>query len=141
MGGNVTDLRYYSVNGKARLIAGTDVGGVQKVDIQQPNTLTLQRMNWRELQHSRLTDRPIRPTGRIGSGYAVPSRRHAGEAVVLAQRITVRHASDVVHGLMARRQQVGLRSIGVVQFAHDLLRAVGGCGHTRMSIKPLPKSS
>ena len=50
MAGNVTDLRYYSVNGKARLIAGTDVGGVQKVDIQQPNTLTLRRLNWRELQ-------------------------------------------------------------------------------------------
>ena len=50
MAGNVTDLHYYSVNGKARLIAGTDVGGVQKVDITPPNTLTLRRLNWRELQ-------------------------------------------------------------------------------------------
>jgi len=48
--GNVTDLRYLSVKGKATLISGTDVGGVQKIDISPLSGLGLRRLNWRELQ-------------------------------------------------------------------------------------------
>ena len=48
--GNVTDLRYLSVNGKATLISGTDIGGVQKIDITPVSGLGLRRLNWRELQ-------------------------------------------------------------------------------------------
>jgi len=48
--GNVTDLRYLSVNGKATLISGTDIGGVQKIDITPLSGLGLRRLNWRELQ-------------------------------------------------------------------------------------------
>ena len=50
IGGNVTDLRYLSVNGKATLISGTDIGGVQKIDISPLSGLGLRRLNWRELQ-------------------------------------------------------------------------------------------
>ena len=48
--GNVTDLRYLSVNGKATLISGTDKGSLQKIDINPTAGLGLRRLNWRELQ-------------------------------------------------------------------------------------------
>ena len=50
LAGMVTDLRYLSVNGKSTLISGTDSGGVQKLDTEQPTTPGLRRLNWRELQ-------------------------------------------------------------------------------------------
>lgn len=48
--GNVTDLRYLSVNGKGTLISGTDAGKVQKVEINPISGLGMRRLNWRELQ-------------------------------------------------------------------------------------------
>ena len=48
--GTVTDLRYLSVNGKSALISGTDLGGVNKVNISPPQNPGLRRLNWRELQ-------------------------------------------------------------------------------------------
>jgi len=50
IGGIVTDLRYLSVGGKATLTAGTDTGVVSKIDINPSNSLSLRRLNWRELQ-------------------------------------------------------------------------------------------
>ena len=50
LGGTVTDLRYISVGGKAALIAGTDTGVVSKIDINPTSSLSLRRLNWRELQ-------------------------------------------------------------------------------------------
>jgi type IV pilus assembly protein PilY1 len=47
--GTVTDLRYLSVGGKARLLSGTDLGSVTKVDISAIPGLSLRRLNWREL--------------------------------------------------------------------------------------------
>jgi len=48
--GTVTDLRYLSVSGKATLISGTDTGNVSKININPIPSLTLRRLNWRELQ-------------------------------------------------------------------------------------------
>lgn len=48
--GNVTDLRYLSVAGKATLISGTDTGNLQRIEINPQPNLTLRRLNWRELQ-------------------------------------------------------------------------------------------
>lgn len=48
--GTVTDLRYLSVGGKGTLISGTDTGDVSKIDINPVPSLTLRRLNWRELQ-------------------------------------------------------------------------------------------
>ena len=48
--GNVTDLRYLSVNGKATLISGSDTGNVQKIEINPQPSPVLRRLNWRELQ-------------------------------------------------------------------------------------------
>lgn len=48
--GTVTDLRYLSVGGRATLISGTDAGNVSKIEINPIPSLTLRRLNWRELQ-------------------------------------------------------------------------------------------
>ncbi len=48
--GNVTDLRYMSVGGKATLIAGTDIGPVSQVPTIPLMGLPIRRLNWRELQ-------------------------------------------------------------------------------------------
>lgn len=48
--GTVTDLRYLSVGGKATLISGTDTGNVSRININPIPSLTLRRLNWRELQ-------------------------------------------------------------------------------------------
>ena len=50
LSGNVTDLRYLSVRGKATLISGTDTGAVSKIDINPGSGVLLRRLNWRELQ-------------------------------------------------------------------------------------------
>ncbi len=49
-GGNVTDLRNLSVDGKGRLISCTDTGKCKNVDTSTPAALSLRRLNWRELQ-------------------------------------------------------------------------------------------
>ena len=49
-GGNVTDLRNLSVDGKGRLISCTDTGKCKNVETATPAGLSLRRMNWRELQ-------------------------------------------------------------------------------------------
>lgn len=48
--GTVTDLRYLSVGGKATLISGTDTGSVGRIAINPIPSLTVRRLNWRELQ-------------------------------------------------------------------------------------------
>jgi type IV pilus assembly protein PilY1 len=48
--GNVTDLRYLSVAGKATLISGTDTGNLQRIEINPQPSMVLRRLNWRELQ-------------------------------------------------------------------------------------------
>jgi type IV pilus assembly protein PilY1 len=51
LGGNVTDLHYLSVDGKARLVGGTDLGGDPTlIPITAMSSLPLRRLNWRELQ-------------------------------------------------------------------------------------------
>ena len=47
--GNVTDLRYLSVNGKPVLLSGID-GKLKPIDITPLGSLSLRRLNWRELQ-------------------------------------------------------------------------------------------
>jgi type IV pilus assembly protein PilY1 len=47
--GVVTDLRFLSVNGKVRLIAGTDTGAVNQIRGNFGSALGLRRLNWREL--------------------------------------------------------------------------------------------
>lgn len=47
--GTVTDLRYLSVAGRGRLIVGTDTGQVNKIEIMPPPSMSLRRLNWREL--------------------------------------------------------------------------------------------
>lgn len=47
--GVITDLRFLSVDGKVRLIAGSDRGAVQRVPGNFGTTITLRRLNWREL--------------------------------------------------------------------------------------------
>ncbi len=49
IGGNATDLRYLSVNGTARLVAGTDNGTLANPPITPAVPLRLRRLNWREL--------------------------------------------------------------------------------------------
>ena len=49
-GGNVTDLRNLSVNGKGRLISCTDTGECKNINTDAPASMSLRRMNWRELQ-------------------------------------------------------------------------------------------
>ena len=48
--GSVTDLRFLSVGGKPALIAGTDTGGLSKIETAPPPPVLLRRLNWRELQ-------------------------------------------------------------------------------------------
>ena len=53
LGGNVTDLHYLSVDGKARLVAGTDDvlnPDPTLIPISAMSSLPLRRLNWRELQ-------------------------------------------------------------------------------------------
>ena len=47
--GVVTDLRFLSVDGKVRLVAGSDRGAVQRVPGNFGSTISLKRLNWREL--------------------------------------------------------------------------------------------
>ena len=48
--GNVTDLRYLSVRGRAVLLSGADTGELKPIDINPLGSLSLRRLNWRELQ-------------------------------------------------------------------------------------------
>ena len=50
LSGNVTDLRYLSVNGRPTLISGTDTGSVGKIDINPLGSLSMRRLNWREVE-------------------------------------------------------------------------------------------
>lgn len=47
--GVVTDLRFYSVNGKARLIGGSDSGGTGVMHGSWGTSGAMRRMNWREV--------------------------------------------------------------------------------------------
>lgn len=47
--GVVTDLRFYSVAGKPRLLAGTDTGATGAMPGQWTPTVTLRQLNWREV--------------------------------------------------------------------------------------------
>jgi type IV pilus assembly protein PilY1 len=47
--GVVTDLRFYSVAGKPRLLAGTDTGATGAMPGEWTPTVTLRRLNWREV--------------------------------------------------------------------------------------------
>jgi type IV pilus assembly protein PilY1 len=47
--GVVTDLRFYSAAGKARLLAGTDTGATGSLPGGWGKTNTLRRLNWREI--------------------------------------------------------------------------------------------
>lgn len=47
--GIVTDLRFYSVDGKPRLVAGSDLGDVSVVPFKWRPELGMRRLNWREL--------------------------------------------------------------------------------------------
>lgn len=47
--GVVTDLRFYSVAGKPRLLAGTDTGATGAMPGQWTPGVTLRRLNWREI--------------------------------------------------------------------------------------------
>ena len=47
--GVITDLRFLSVDGKVRLVSGSDRGVVQRVPGNFGTTIGLKRLNWREL--------------------------------------------------------------------------------------------
>jgi type IV pilus assembly protein PilY1 len=47
--GVVTDLRFYSVAGKPRLLAGTDTGATGAMPGEWTPAVTLRRLNWREV--------------------------------------------------------------------------------------------
>ena len=47
--GVVTDLRYFSVGGVPRLVAGSDTGGLKTIDGRFGTSVALRRLNWREL--------------------------------------------------------------------------------------------
>ncbi len=47
--GVVTDLRFYNVDGKARLLAGSDTGETKKFDGDWGTGTGLRRLNWREV--------------------------------------------------------------------------------------------
>jgi type IV pilus assembly protein PilY1 len=47
--GVVTDLRFYSVEGKPRLLAGYDTGKNEPLPGEWTPTITLRRLNWREV--------------------------------------------------------------------------------------------
>ena len=47
--GVVTDVRFLSVDGKRRLIIGTDLGKVSNVDLEEPALQGFRRLNWREV--------------------------------------------------------------------------------------------
>ena len=49
MSGVITDLRFYSVQGKARLIAGSDTGSTGSMPGAWGTTTTTRRLNWREV--------------------------------------------------------------------------------------------
>jgi len=49
MSGVVTDLRFFSVQGKARLIAGSDTGATGSMPGAFGTTTTTRRLNWREV--------------------------------------------------------------------------------------------
>ncbi len=48
--GVITDLRFYSVNGKPRLVGGTDTGATGPLQGSWPTGTGVRRLNWRELQ-------------------------------------------------------------------------------------------
>jgi len=50
LSGVVTDLRFLSVRGTPRLIAGTDSGGLSSLPGNFTETTSLRRLNWRELK-------------------------------------------------------------------------------------------
>ena len=50
LAGNVTDLRYLSVEGRPVLLSGTDTGKLKSIDITPLDGQWLRRLNWRELQ-------------------------------------------------------------------------------------------
>lgn len=50
MSGIVTDLKFKSVEGTPRLIAGTDTGGLSSLPGAFTDTTSLRRLNWRELK-------------------------------------------------------------------------------------------
>jgi hypothetical protein len=45
----VTDVKFFSVNGKARLIGGTDTGSLKSIPGIFGASTGLRRLNWREL--------------------------------------------------------------------------------------------
>jgi type IV pilus assembly protein PilY1 len=47
--GVITDLRFYSVDGKPRLIGGTDTGGTDRFEGNWTQGTGVRRLNWREL--------------------------------------------------------------------------------------------
>ena len=47
--GVVTDLRFYNVDGKARLLAGSDTGETKKYEGDWSMGGGLRRLNWREV--------------------------------------------------------------------------------------------
>lgn len=47
--GVITDLRYFSVGGVPRLVAGSDAGGLKNIEGGFDSTPGLRRLNWREL--------------------------------------------------------------------------------------------
>ena len=47
--GVVTDLRFYSVEGKPRLLAGTDTGATGAMPGEWTPAVALRRLNWREV--------------------------------------------------------------------------------------------
>jgi type IV pilus assembly protein PilY1 len=49
IGGMVTDLGFYSVDGKPRLVGGSDAGQVGSPPGNFGAAMTLRRLNWREL--------------------------------------------------------------------------------------------
>ena len=48
--GVITDLRFYSVDGKPRLLGGSDTGGIGNFDGNWNSVSGVRRLNWRELQ-------------------------------------------------------------------------------------------
>ncbi len=50
LSGVITDLRFYSVAGKPRLVGGTDTGAIGPLPGNWPTGTGVRRLNWRELQ-------------------------------------------------------------------------------------------
>ena len=49
LSGVITDLRFYSVAGKPRLVGGTDTGAIGPLPGKWPTSTGIRRLNWREL--------------------------------------------------------------------------------------------